>query len=195
MPLLNAWLDRSCARRWRHTCHRLPGSREVHIYQSSTEYHLSDAEVISNGNSPWKVVPVVISLTKTEGVSNVLRLSVRRLAETLLEESKPLVERALSRALLLDKPVDGMPVLEDERELLNWARTCALWVGTQQDAHVVSTGGLRAGVGFRFGELVERSFWSGGPTSMQARSGRRNSTKPWSCWTTTRIMRRMISFV
>ena len=49
------------------------------LINKALETHLSEAEKAQVESPPWKIVPVVVSLAKMEGVASALRLSVRRL--------------------------------------------------------------------------------------------------------------------
>lgn len=133
------------------------------LINRALERYLPDAEASQMEAPPWKPIVVSVSLAKTEGVASVLRLTVRRLAETLLGEPTPLTELKLSQVTEENLPRHDIPLMEDERELLSWARTrVAFKVSSQQDASVSSTSGLRAGLGTQLGELLGKKFLSVG---------------------------------
>jgi hypothetical protein len=81
--------------------------------------HLATAGQAQAGDG-WIIVPVVISVAKASGVSNVLRVTLRAMRDALLgpDGTGPVTIRGGETTL---------PLQDDERELLDWAYLRATW--------------------------------------------------------------------
>lgn len=124
--------------------------KSTFIYQALSKL---SSEEYQNDEHAWQVIPILVSLAKSSGVTGILRLCIRRIYETLLTESKDPPTDAIAS---LTKGVSKL-LTKDEREHLFFAYLRAVYKVNIQHGDSVKTlkqAGLEAGLNLNLGNFL-----------------------------------------